>query len=74
MRGRSSAAALVEQQDVIFGRVELAAVVLVRSAARPASLCSCRLVIGVVIALLAVFRQQVVTAVQNAFESVSGAG
>jgi len=27
-----------------------------------------------VIALLAVFRQQVVTAVQNAFESVSGAG
>ena len=28
----------------------------------------------VVIALLAVFRQQVVTAVQNAFESVSGAG
>lgn len=27
----------------------------------------------VVIALLAVFRQQVVTAVQNAFESVSGA-
>jgi len=26
-----------------------------------------------VIALLAVFRQQVVTAVQNAFESVSGA-
>jgi len=28
----------------------------------------------VVIALLAVFREQVVTAVQNAFESVSGAG
>jgi hypothetical protein len=28
----------------------------------------------VVIALLAVFRDQVVTAVQNAFESVSGAG
>jgi hypothetical protein len=28
----------------------------------------------VVIALLAVFRQQVVTAVQNAFESVSNAG
>ncbi len=28
----------------------------------------------VVIALLAVFREQVVTAVQNAFQSVSGAG
>ena len=28
----------------------------------------------VVIALLAVFREQVITAVQNAFESVSGAG
>ena len=28
----------------------------------------------VVIALLAVFRDQVITAVQNAFESVSGAG